>query len=219
MGALEGAWQITTGKLVSLSEQQLVDCAKDAGDGCYGGWMSSAFQYLEGRDVCTEESYAYTARNGQCQQSGCTAGIPSGGVVGYKSVASQDENALMEAVAQQPVAVAIEADEWSFQSYSSGVLTKSCGSSLDHGVLAVGYGTDNGVAYWKVKNSWGSGWGDQGYVRLERGLPGAGECGIKLSGSYPVVQQMTESTIESGTPSRGLVMFPLLAVVIAALLQ
>merc|ERR1712226_1133887 len=99
-----------------------------------------------------------------------------------------DENALMEALAQQPVSVAIEADEMAFQLYSHGVLTKACGNRLDHGVLAVGYGTDGGVNYWKVKNSWGPQWGESGYVRIERGLPGPGECGIKSMSSYPVVR-------------------------------
>lgn len=94
----------------------------------------------------------------------------------------------MEAIAKQPVSVAIEADQTNFQLYQGGVLTKSCGSSLDHGVLAVGYGTDNGVDYWKVKNSWGSSWGENGYIRIERSsTSGPGECGIKSMASYPIV--------------------------------
>jgi hypothetical protein len=109
-------------------------------------------------------------------------------VSGYKDVARDDEQALMDAVEQQPVSIAIEADKSVFQLYASGVLTGNCGSGLDHGVLAVGYGTENGQAYWKVKNSWGASWGDNGFVKLLRGKGGAGECGL-LSGppSYPVV--------------------------------
>jgi len=102
----------------------------------------------------------------------------------------------MSAVAQQPVSIAIEADQASFQLYSSGVLTASCGTRLDHGVLAVGYGTDAGSDYWKVKNSWGTSWGEHGYVRLSRGSSREGECGI-LSGppSFPVVSGVVSQRV------------------------
>merc|ERR1712059_165563 len=182
-----GAWELATGSLVSLSEQQLVDCDKvDAG--CNGGLMDNAFEYAENHAMCTESSYGYKAVGGSCQASSCSVGIPKGSVSGYRDVATDSEQDLMDAVTQQPVSVAIEADKSVFQLYSSGVLTGNCGSSLDHGVLAVGYGTENGQSYWKVKNSWGSSWGDEGYVKIFRGKSGAGECGI-LSGppSYPIV--------------------------------
>lgn len=185
-GALEGAWQIASGKLVSLSEQQLVDCSKD-NHGCHGGLMDLAFSYLKDHAVCTEDSYPYETTEATCRQDQCTAGIPAGGVVGYHDVTKQSEEALMEAVAQQPVSVAIEADEMAFQMYSSGVLTKACGAKLDHGVLVVGYGTDNGIDYWKVKNSWGERWGDAGFIRIQRGLAGDGQCGVKDAASYPKV--------------------------------
>lgn len=190
-GALEGAWQIATGKLVSLSEQQLVDCSKNGNQGCNGGSMDLAFQYLENHPVCTEDSYAYHAVGGACAESTCTAGIPKGGVVGFKDVTVKDTNALMEAVAQQPVSVAIEADQSVFQFYSSGVIKSGCGAQLDHGVLVVGYGVDNGIEYWKIKNSWGASWGEQGYVRIKRGLPADGECGIKDGPVYPIVKKVT----------------------------
>jgi len=188
-GSLEGAWQIATGNLVSLSEQQLVDCSKSFGNnGCNGGLMDNGFKYVEQTDLCTEDSYPYTAKAGTCQASTCTVGIPKGSVTGYKDVASDDEDALMSAVAQQPVSIAIEADQRAFQLYTGGVLTATCGSQLDHGVLLVGYGTDsNGTDYWIVKNSWGPTWGDNGYIMLERGVSGAGECGLKHQPSYPVV--------------------------------
>ena len=94
----------------------------------------------------------------------------------------------MTAIAQQPIAIAIEADQSSFQSYSSGVMTKTCGTNLDHGVLAVGYGTQGGADYYQVKNSWGADWGDKGYIYLGRGAQfnGAkGQCGIQMDPSYP----------------------------------
>merc|ERR1719172_181541 len=115
-GALEGAWAVATGKLVSLSEQQFVDCAKDAGEGCKGGGMDGAFEFSKKHGACTEESYAYTGKDGKCHAS-CTEGIPRGGVVGYKDVDPDDTKALMEAVVKQPVSVAIEADQMGFQLY------------------------------------------------------------------------------------------------------
>jgi len=187
-GALEGAWQIATGKLVSLSEQQLVDCAKNGNMGCKGGSMDLAFEYLEKYDVCTEDSYPYKAKQGTCKETNCTVAVPKGSIVGFKDVNSQDTNALMEAVSEQPVSVAIEADQMAFQLYTGGILTKKCGKKLDHGVLVVGYGTENGVDYWKVKNSWGANWGESGFIRMERGVPKDGECGIKDQPSYPIVK-------------------------------
>merc|ERR1712084_216610 len=141
-----------------------------------------------------EESYPYTARGGSCQQSSCETAIPQGGVTGYHDVSG--ESALASAVEQQPVSVAIEADQSSFQLYSGGVMTGSCGTNLDHGVLAVGFGEADGKKYWKVKNSWGASWGEDGYIKLLRGKGGKGECGI-LSGppSYPVVSGTTEVTV------------------------
>jgi hypothetical protein len=108
-------------------------------------------------------------------------------ITGHTDVSENDEDALKDAVAQQPVSVAIEADQSVFQLYESGVLTdSSCGTSLDHGVLVVGYGIDSGsTKYWKVKNSWGSSWGEDGYIRIERGTGGAGMCGVASIPSYP----------------------------------
>ena len=171
-----------------MSEQQLVDCSQAQGNqGCNGGLMDNAFKYEEGVAVCTESSYPYQGVGGTCQASSCTAAIPKGGVTGYKDVQTSSEQALMSAVAQQPVSVAIEADQSVFQLYQSGVLNGACGTNLDHGVLVVGYGEENGQAYWLVKNSWGASWGLNGYVKIARGSGGVGMCGILSDPSYPVV--------------------------------
>jgi len=183
-GSLEGAYEIATGKLVSLSEQQFVDCAKSFGNmGCNGGLMDNAFKYAEQNALCTEASYPYKAKGGTCEASSCTVGIPKGGVTGFKDVAKEDLQAMEEAVAQQPVSIAIEADQRIFQLYHSGVLTGTCGTKLDHGVLAVGYGTLSGTDYWKVKNSWGATWGDAGYIKILK--DNSNLCGVLSAASYP----------------------------------
>merc|ERR1712064_93031 len=119
--------------------------------GCHGGKMDFAFEYEEDHVVCTEESYPYTGEDGTCQKK-CTEGIPSGAVTGFKDVSKRDGAAMMSAVAQQPISVAIDASGQGFSMYKSGVLT-DCGQRLNHGVLAVGYGSENGSKYWIVKNS------------------------------------------------------------------
>merc|ERR1711972_1087702 len=171
---------IAGNSLTSLSEQQFVDCDK-VDQGCNGGLMDNAFKYAEKNAICTEQSYPYKGRGGGCKASSCTGGIPKGDVTGFKDVAKDDMQALMEAVMQQPVSIAVEADKSAFQLYHGGILSRKCGSNLDHGVLLVGYGSENGQAYWKVKNSWGSSFGEEGYIRLKRGKGGTGECGL-LSG-------------------------------------
>jgi len=184
-GAMEGAYKIKAGSLVSLSEQNFVDCDTNGDHGCMGGLMDNAFAWAKTNGgVCTESAYPYTAKKGTCNTS---CGTKYAKPVSYTDVTKNDVNSLMSALNKQPVSVAIEADQASFQLYKSGVLTASCGTNLDHGVLAVGYGTDNGVDYWTVKNSWGTGWGEAGYIRLARtSSQRQGQCGI-LSGppSYP----------------------------------
>ena len=186
-GSTEGAWFIKTGELVSLSEQQLVDCSGSFGNqGCNGGMMDDAFQYIiKNGGICEESAYAYTGTDGTCSQCNPVAKISS-----FVDVTPNNTQALMIAVAQQPVSVAVEADGFDWQFYFGGVVTDSCGLNLDHGVLVVGYGTDATQGdFWKVKNSWGPGWGEQGYIRIGRGskFDPAGECGILMDPSYPIV--------------------------------
>jgi len=185
-GSVEGANAIATGNLVSLSEQELVDCAGSYGNqGCNGGLMDYAFEYVRAKGLCTESAYPYKGVNGVCKSS-CTAAVK---ISGYTDVTSESEDALMQAVAQQPVSVAIEADRSVFQFYTSGVMDSSqCGTQLDHGVLVVGYGEQDGEGYWKVKNSWGASWGMNGYILLGRGTgEKAGVCGVLMQPSYPTM--------------------------------
>merc|ERR1712160_94769 len=176
-GGMEGAWQIASGRLTSMSEQQLVDCSTQNA-GCNGGSMELAFNYAGTTNVATESSYPYKGRDGSCKSSYTTA-IPSGGVTGYKSV-GQSSNSLKSALATGPVSVAIEADQTAFQMYSGGVLSSGCGTNLDHGVLAVGYDSTS----FKVKNSWGSSWGANGYLQISQS---GNTCGIHSDASYPTV--------------------------------
>jgi len=177
-GAVEGAEFVATGKLTSLSEQQLVDCAGSYGNyGCNGGLMDNAFQYIEKYPLETEADYPYTARDGSCKYN-ASKGV--GKVAGFNDVPPKSFDQMKAALAKGPVSVAIEADQFSFQMYTSGVITSGCGSNLDHGVLAVGYGNENGTDYILVKNSWGASWGDKGYVKIA-----PSQCGILLAASYP----------------------------------
>jgi len=197
-GALEGVYKIKKGTLKSYSEQELVSCDTGGvfGDkGCNGGLMDNAFKWVKSNGgLCLESDYPYTSgttgQNGACQAH-ATCDDKTLALTGYTDVQTNSDTALESAVAQQPTSVAIQANQAAFQLYKSGVLTGTCGANLDHGVLAVGYGTDaaNGGAYWKVKNSWGVSWGEAGYVRIAKGgnyNAGKGQCGI-LSGppSYP----------------------------------
>jgi C1A family cysteine protease len=180
---MEGAYQIKSGTLQSFAEQQLVDCVKTC-QGCNGGWQSRAFTYYENHYAMTENSYTYTAVDGTCAYKQNTNVLSTGTThVIAGSIAD-----MMNAVALQPVSVSIEADKLCFQMYKSGVLNNTkCGTTLDHAVLTVGYGTDPvGGDYWLVKNSWGSSWGEEGYIRIAR-VEGDGICGIQMSPLYSSV--------------------------------
>ncbi|KAI4333861.1 hypothetical protein L6164_018618 [Bauhinia variegata] len=186
VAATEGITKLTTGKLISLSEQELVDCDKKSVDqGCEGGLMDDAFKFItQNKGISTETNYPYQGVDGTCNTNK-EANIAAT-IKGYEDVPANDEQALQKAVANQPISVAIDASGSDFQFYSSGVFTGSCGTELDHGVTAVGYGESDGTKYWLVKNSWGTQWGEQGYIRMQKDVDAKqGLCGIAMQASYP----------------------------------
>lgn len=172
---------------MSLSEQQLVDCDyNEDNQGCNGGLMEKAFDYIVKNGGLTNETdYPYAGQNGQCataKEKNYAASIN-----GYETVPIKNETALKVAVSMQPVSVAIDAGGLLFQLYDGGIFSGFCGTRLNHGVAAVGYGEEEGRKYWIVKNSWGTEWGEDGYIRMERGIiDKTGKCGIALEPSYPV---------------------------------
>lgn len=186
VAAVEGLTKLKKGKLISLSEQELVDCDK-VDEGCNGGLMDNAFDFIKSNGGLTTESlYPYKEIDGTCSNKKKTT--PAAKISGYEDVPANNENALMQAVANQPVSVAIEGSGFYFQFYSSGLFSGECGTELDHAVTAIGYGTEsNGAKYWLVKNSWGTSWGENGYMRLKRDVKSKeGLCGVAMMASYPV---------------------------------
>jgi len=188
-GSLEGQWFKKTGTLISLSEQQLVDCSSSFGNhGCNGGLMDYAFEYIKAKGIEKEEDYTYHAKKGQCKYD---ASKVVAHVTGYTDISEGSESELQAAVASVgPVSIAIDASHFSFQFYHDGVYNEpQCSSTqLDHGVLAVGYGTWGSYSkqpFWWVKNSWGTGYGVAGYVRMSRNKNN--QCGVASAASYPLV--------------------------------
>jgi len=186
VASLEGAYYLKTGNLLEFAEQQLVSC-DDVDAGCNGGWMEDAYTWIQqNKGLTTEDQYPYTsgdsASSGTCVASGYT-NVADSAPSSFTDVTTESVDAMMSAVAQQPVAIAIQANQLTFQSYKSGVFTGRCGTNLDHGVTVVGYGTDDGVDYWKVKNSWGTTWGEGGYIRISK--DSTNKCGVLSAGVYP----------------------------------
>jgi len=185
-GSTEGCHFLTTKNLVSLSEQNLIDCSQAQGNqGCDGGLMTGAMDYIiANKGIDTEASYPYTAEDGtSCNFNPANVGAT---LTGYTNVNQYDENDLQTKVAKGPTSVAIDAGNDSFQFYSSGVYYEpACDQdSLDHGVLAIGWGTDpSGGDYWIVKNSWGSSWGQSGYIWMARNKNN--NCGIATMATLP----------------------------------
>lgn len=183
VGALEGQLKKKTGKLLNLSPQNLVDCVYE-NDGCGGGYMTNAFQYVQqNRGIDSEDAYPYVGQDESCMYN------PTGKAAkcrGYREIPAGSEKALKRAVARVgPVSVAIDASLTSFQFYSKGVYyDESCdGNNLNHALLAVGYGIHRGHKHWILKNSWGEDWGNKGYVLLARNKNNT--CGIANLASFP----------------------------------
>lgn len=183
--AIEGAWALSTGVLRSLSPQQLTDCSSAYGNqGCNGGLPDNAFKYVEANGLCSWDSYPFIGHQGSCRAASCT---PVANITSFQDVTANSEYALMAAAAQQPVSVGVDATSW--MHYSSGVYSSACGSSVDHAVLVVGYGSLDGEDYWLIKNSWSTSWGVNGYIYLGRGSQygAAGQCSVQTMASYPIV--------------------------------
>nr|KAJ0228136.1 hypothetical protein LSAT_V11C100011930 [Lactuca sativa] len=192
--SVEGINQIKTKKLVRLSPQQLIDCDIHGVNNraCDGGIMGDAFEYItKNGGITTEENYPYTGVNVTCNAAKAADHAVS--IDGYENVPEENEDALLKAVAHQPVSVAVDAQSNDFQLYAKGVFTGECGTDVNHGVTAVGYGeTDDGVKYWIIRTSWGESWGEKGYMRLLRGVPDKkGVCGVAVYGAYPIKKSDT----------------------------
>ena len=188
-GSIEGAWAIKNHKLYNLSEQMLTDCSRNYGNnGCEGGLMDNAFKYIiDNGGLCTEKEYPYIGNDSICLKNQCNNVVK---IKSYTDVKPNDETILKRAVAIGPVSVAIQANVSSFRFYKSGVYQDpECGDQLDHGVLVVGYGTDQDLDYWIVKNSWSPEWGDNGYIKILRNDANSdsGMCGIASQPSFPIV--------------------------------
>ncbi|KAL1204110.1 Senescence-specific cysteine protease SAG12 [Cardamine amara subsp. amara] len=189
VAAVEGITKISKGKLVSLSEQQLLDCATDFNQGCRGGIMSKAFEYIiKNQGITTEDNYPYQESQQTCSSTTQSLASPVATISGYETVPMNNEEALLQAVSQQPVSVGIEGTGTAFRHYSGGIFDGECGTDLHHAVTIVGYGmSEEGTKYWVVKNSWGETWGENGFMRIKRDVDAPqGMCGLAMLAFYPL---------------------------------
>ncbi|KAI3952149.1 hypothetical protein MKW98_005844 [Papaver atlanticum] len=194
VAAVEGINKIKTGKLVSLSEQQVIDCNNGGNDirgkpGCNGGLIDLAYDYIKENGLTNESRYPYRGIDDICKKKQVAARKNLVTITSYKQVPANNEKILEAVVAQQPVSTAIDARNFVFRFYSEGIFTGDCEDNLSHGVAIVGYGggSKKENKYWIVKNSWGMNWGEKGYIRMSRGVKSKqGLCGIAKIPSYPV---------------------------------
>jgi C1A family cysteine protease len=185
IGAVESLHAIVSGTLTEYSEQELVDCAREYGnEGCNGGEMYAALQYVVDRGISLESEYRYEGRDGRCRKKSSSFKPRS-----YLNATRDDNDELLSILNHQPVSIAVEADNAAFMFYRSGIITKDCGTKLDHGILLVGANIDpdKQIPYWIVKNSWGRSWGLEGYAYIKRDSGKShGVCGIAMDNSYPI---------------------------------
>ncbi|XP_055823943.1 zingipain-2 [Solanum dulcamara] len=190
VAAIEGINKIKTGKLVSLSEQQLMDCdIYSDNQGCKGGFMENAFDYImENGGITTSKNYPYIGKEQKCNTKKAKQLAVT--ISDYEKV-PPNEVSLEAAINKQPISVAIDASGYDFQLYSGGIYSGYCGNRLNHAVTLIGYDVEqNGEKYWIVKNSWGTIWGESGYIKIKRGSnDNGGMCGIAMQASYPLMEE------------------------------
>jgi C1A family cysteine protease len=191
LGAIESAYAIKTNNLIDLSAQELVDCVyidtnKYKHNGCDGGYTTDVFKYAKNNGIRKQQDYKYIGHVSKCKKSSSDI---SSNISRYNIVRPISDQSMLFALFKQPISVALEANK-DFHLYSSGIYTGECGTNINHAALLVGYGKKNGLSYYILKNSWGPSWGENGYMRIARDKSynnGAGQCGILLYGSYPIL--------------------------------